>query len=202
MKYSEENLKNYVEKCFKDAFKTENREYKKEDCSFEYVLVKNLNGVIQLVPIINCKYNRVLRKVEYRLQNNLKKNFGFEYGNTNDMRLSFDKTGMIDFNFTQAMFKYNGKQISLSISDENTNVYENENFGECMVAFTYEKLLFHYWNLNADTYQLLKKDDEKLSLPEKFRYDWNAFKELYFETFNEKLGQKYEIICSSGMKRI
>ena len=85
---------------------------------------------------------------------------------------------------------------------ENTNVYENENFGECMVAFTYEKLLFHYWNLNADTYQSLKKDDEKLSLPEKFRYDWNAFKELYFETFNEKLGQKYEIICSSGMKRI
>lgn len=80
MKYSEENLKNYVEKCFKDAFKTENREYKKEDWSFEYILVKNLSGVIQLVPILNCKYNRVLRKVEYRLQNNLKKNFGFEYG--------------------------------------------------------------------------------------------------------------------------
>ena len=59
---------------------------------------KNLSSVIQLVPILNCKYNRVLRKVEYRLQNNLKKNFGFEYGNTNDMRLSFDETGMIDFN--------------------------------------------------------------------------------------------------------
>lgn len=202
MKYSEENLKNYVEKCFKDAFKTENREYKKEDWSFEYILVKNLSGVIQLVPILNCKYNRVLRKVEYRLQNNLKKNFGFEYGNTNDMRLSFDETGMIDFNFTQAMFKYNGKQLSLSIFDENTNVYENENFGECMCAFTYEKLLFHYWNLNAYTYKSLNNDDEKLSLPKKFQYDWNAFKELYFETFNEKLGQKYEIICSSGIKRI
>ena len=66
MKYSEENLKNYVEKCFKDAFKTENREYKKEDWSFEYVLVKNLSGVIQLGTL-----NKNPRYLKIKVVNNL-----------------------------------------------------------------------------------------------------------------------------------
>lgn len=35
MKYTEENLRNYVEKCFNDAFKLENREYDDKAWNFE-----------------------------------------------------------------------------------------------------------------------------------------------------------------------
>ena len=52
MKYSEEDLRNYVEKCFKDSFKAEGREYNKELWSFEYIMIKNPLNVFQLYPIM------------------------------------------------------------------------------------------------------------------------------------------------------
>ena len=188
MKYSEENLRNYIEKCFKDSFKAENREYNEKLWNFEWV-IKNSVGIYQLYPIMWCKYERILRRVRYRLENNLMKNFGIQYGNTDEMRCLFYDDGQIDPNFTQAMFKTKRGNVSLSV------------FGECMVAYTYEKLIFKYWGLDARVYNMLSENDEKRHLPDSVKENWENFKELYNETFEAPLGS-YDIIYSSGIKRI
>lgn len=118
MRYAESTLRSYVEKCFKDAFKAENRDYSKKLWGFEWIMIKNPSHVLQLYPIMWCKFNRVLRRVECRLQNNLMKNFDVYYGNTEEMRCSLDSEGNIDFNFTQAMFHTKKGNLSLSIYNE------------------------------------------------------------------------------------
>ena len=35
MKYTETDIRKYIEKCFRDAFKTEGRNYNREDWDFE-----------------------------------------------------------------------------------------------------------------------------------------------------------------------
>ena len=202
MKYSEENLRKYIKKCFEDAFKSENRSYDEKLWSFEWIMIKNSKGIYQLYPIAQCKYQRVSRRVCYRLQNNLQKNFGLLYKNTDDLRCLFYENGQIDYNFTQAMFQTQNGNISLSVFDENTNPYENEKKGQCMIANTFEKLLFNYWELNADLYNELPENDKRRYLPQFISKDWNTFKELYKKTFGEEIGSRYDIACSSGIKRI
>lgn len=202
MKYSEESLRKYVKKCFEDAFKAENRHYDEKSWSFEWIIIKNDKGIYQLYPIVQYKYQRVSRRVCYRLKNNLQKNFGLLYENTDDLRCLFYGDGQIDYNFTQAMFQTQNGNISLSVFDENTNPYENEKKGQCMIGNTFEKLLFNYWELNADLYNELPENDTRRYLPQFMSKDWNIFKKLYKNTFGEEVGSRYDIACSSGIKRI
>ena len=99
------------------------------------------------------------------------------------------------------MFHTKKGNLSLSVYNEKTNVYESGLTGECIAAFTYEKLLFKYWNLDTESYDALSEDDEKRHLPKSLQKDWAAFKSLYNETFNSQIGN-YEIICSSGVERL
>lgn len=165
-------------------------------------MIKNSTGIYQLYPIVWCKFQRVLWRVEYRLKNNIFKNFGIQYEDTDHMRCLFYKDGAIDFNFTKAMFHTKNGKASLSVFDEKTNPYENNLSGECIPAYTYEKLVFNYWGLNSEIYTSLPENDEKRILPDSFRYDWEGFKELYNRTFNSPIGDDYDIICSSGIQRI
>ena len=200
MKYSEEKLRKYIKKCFSDAFKSENHSYNEKMWSFEWIMIKNNKGMYQLYPIAQCKYQRVLRRVYYRLKNNLPKNFEVLYEDTDDLRCLLCVNGQIDYNFTQAMLQTQIGNISLSIFDEHTNPCET---GETdAVACTYEQLLFSYWELNKEVYNKLPEDDEKRHLPQLMSKDWNKFKKLYQKTFGEEIGSKYDIICSSGIKRV
>ena len=184
-----------------DSFKAEDRAYNDKSWNFEWMMIKNSVGVYQLYPIMWCKYERVLRRVRYRLENNLMKNFGIQYGNTEEMRCLLYEDGQIDPNFTQAMFKTNRGNVSFSVFDEKTNPYENNLSGECMVAYTYEKLIFKYWGLDAITYNKLPENDEKRHLPDSIKEEWNNFKDLYNETFDTPIGS-YDILYSSGIQRI
>lgn len=201
MKYIKENLQRYIKECFINAFKSENREYSDKLWSFEYIMIKNSSGIYQLYPIMWCKFTRVLYRVHTMLQKNLMKNFGINYRDTDKMRCLVYSSGQIDFNFTQAMFHTKEGNLSLSVFDKNTNIYENGLEGECMPAYTYEKLLFKYWNLDAKSYMKLSKNDERNWLPNILQKDWDAFKTLYNETFNIPIGN-YDIICSSGIEQI
>ena len=129
------------------------------------------------------------------------KNFGIHYEDTDCLRCQIYDDGQIDFNFTQAMFHTKRGNLSLSVYDAKTNVYENGLRGDCMVAYTYEKLLFKYWNLDAKSYNVLPEKDEKRHLPNTLQKDWNAFKTLYNETFDTPIGN-YDIICSSGVEQL
>lgn len=156
----------------------------------------------QLYPIIQCKYLRVLRRVCYRLKNNLERNFGLLYENTDDLRCLFYENGQIDYTFIQAMFQTQNGNISLSVIDKNTNPYENEGKGQCKISSTFEKLLFSYWGLNADLYTKLSENDKRQYLPQFMSKYWDAFKALYKKAFGEEIGSRYDIVCSSGIKRI
>ena len=136
MKYTENNIRKYVEKCFRDAFKTEGRNYNREDWDFEYVLIKKSNDIVIMCPIIRCKYSRILRKVDYRLAQNLMKNFGIAYKETDNTVCYFYNNGQIDFNYTLAMFQYKNENWALNIEDYSNPV--NKKSGECMPAYTYE----------------------------------------------------------------
>lgn len=213
MEYSERALREYINKCFKDAYRAENREFNNIDdrkYSFEWVLVKNpYIDKYQFYPIAKCKYNRVVRRVLYRLNNNLEKNFNIIYMNTDTLRASFYHTGLIDPNFTQAMFvDRGGKHISLSIIDRTNNPYEygidsNEGVrGKVLIAYVFEKLLFTYWNIDGDIYKALSDDDERKHLPASYTKDWVGFKELYLKAFGKEIGSRYGIISSSGLQKI
>lgn len=199
MKYTENNIRKYVEKCFRDAFKTEGRNYNREDWDFEYVLIKKSNDIVIMCPIIRCKYSRILRKVDYRLAQNLMKNFGIAYKETDNTVCYFYNNGQIDFNYTLAMFQYKNENWALNIEDYSNPV--NKKSGECMPAYTYEKLLFKYWNITPEIYRTLSFSDEKNSLPHIFHWDWEAYKELYRNTFEKEIGADYEFNCSNGIKR-
>lgn len=200
MKYTENDIRKYVEKCFRDAFKTEGRNYNREDWNFEYVLIKKSNDIVIMCPIIRCKYYRILRKVDYRLAQNLMKNFGIAYKETDNTVCHFYNNGQIDFNYTLAMFQYKNENWALNIEDYSNPV--NKKSGECMPAYTYEKLLFKYWNITPEIYRTLSFSDEKNSLPHIFHWDWEAYKELYRNTFEKEIGADYEFNCSNGIKRI
>ena len=192
------NLRSYIEKCFKDAFITEKREYDENLWEFEYIIIKNSSNTLQLFPVITwCKYDRVLHRVLYRLENNLMKNFGIHYGRTDELRSIFYTSGEIDPNFTTFMFKTSRGNISMSIFDAESDSRPN---GECMSAYRYEKLIFKYYGLDANSYNNLSEGDSRKYLPNSLNNDWEAFKELYESTFNAQLGSNYEIICSSGIE--
>lgn len=196
MKYLEKNLRNYVEKCFKDAYISEGRTYDESDWSFEWVMIKNPLGIYQLYPIAFCKYKRVLNKVLRRLKRNLKKNFSIEFKSTSALNghLVNYQEGTIDYNYTKALFKVDKKFYALNL----LNDIDDYDDSKPIPANTYRKLVYKYWNLNDEKYLALPLDSEKRSLPS---ISWDMFKELYKVTFNTSL-MSYDIVCSSGVERL
>ena len=208
----ERSIRSYVVKCFKDAFNAEERPYGENLWAFEYVCVKNSFGTWQLIPLVFwCTYERVRAKVAKRLKNNLMKNFGIHYGRSDDMRyLTYDDSkhylnyyATIDANWTEAMFQVEVrgklKYISLSLFE---GYYDDMPKGECMVAQRFERLLFTYYGMDADTYRSLDKDDTRRNLPDELHHDWIRYWDLYYKTFGNYPGSNYEFVCSAGVKRI
>ena len=166
-----------------------------------------------MFPAFRCGIWKVLNRVEYRLKNNLMKNFKIQYEDTAELRcrlrtIEAKEIDIIDYNFTQAYMRLRDSSkfdknvyFFVDVFDQKTNPYENNLEGECMVAYTYEKLLFHYYGLNAESYKIQSKNKE-IQLPSYFRNNWDEFRSLYFDTFGKEIGSDYEIICSSGIQRI
>lgn len=209
---SEASIKNYVEKCFKDAFEAEGRNYDPYAWTFEYIIVRSRNAIWHLLPInFWCKYDRVQRIVTHRLSRNLEKNFGIHYGKSeflrylmyDDGRYDLSYFGTIDPNWTEAMFKVNkrGKFITVSLSIIDCDPDELPR-GETMIAARFEKLLFTYWGINAAEYKSMPNDDERKNLPVQFNHNWYEYWDLYKKTFGKDPGADYAIMCSSGVERI
>lgn len=207
-KYTDEDLekdiRSYVEKCFKDACESEQRPYK-DTWSFEYLIV-NHNGKddYHLIPFISCKYNRVLRRVNYRLEKNMEKNFGIYYGRSDLIRFLTYEDQCIDPNHTECMIKYGKKTISVSLFDVD---YADEMKGEVIGAGRYEKLILTHFGWSIDEFRSAYekvRPDGTITLPDNLLSykGWDEFKELYKKTFNEDVGSRFHIICSSGIERM
>lgn len=187
----------YIINCAQAAFRQEGRKWKPADFKLEYIAVKNKTGKWQFYMLADCKYDRVLRKVQQRVSRNLYKNHGVVYGDTKKLKALFYSGGVIDPNHTYAMFVINGKQVSLSLID---NKLIHENRGE-RIAYRYEKLLFHYHNITAEDYDTLSPDDERRHLPPELLRSWKRFRRLYIDTFGHDLDD-YEIVTSKGIARL
>lgn len=216
-KFNEDKLRFYVNLCFQQAFDTVKKERRERmypfdrissdneeniEWSFEFILIKSLKGIWQLQPVFKCSNNSVLRRVEYRLKNNLFKNFGIVYGSHEDMRLTL-RSDTIDPNFCKvAVRDKEGTIHYLCVIDSETNVWENGRTGKYIPSLVYERLVFTYWGHDNESYESLPENSEKHYLPyDKYSYDWGAFKELWNKTFGEDVC-KYEVVCSKGLVRL
>lgn len=195
-------FKDYVEKCFKDAFNAEGREYHQNLYEFEWIMIRKPRGIYQFYPVSSwCKYDRVFRRAVRRMRNNIMKNFAIQFGNTDELYCELHPGGMIDPNHTQAMFHTKREYVSLSVINQAELLGTPEMTGECIPAYVYEKLLFTYLGLDADAYRALRAKGEDPSLPYYKAEDWEEFRDLYNRTFDVPIGS-YDIICSSGVERL
>ena len=196
----EKKIMSYVERCFKDAFLAEERPYDPNQWSFEYIIIKNDDDAYQLVPVnLWCKHERVRRRVAYRLENNLYKNFGIIYYDSEDFHVEFYKhPNTIDPTRCKALIKTKKGLISVVIHNKENHTLPK---GEVIPNGIYEKLVLTYWNIDIDTYAALDEDDKRKHLPSYriTKNDWFAYTLLWEQAFGEPIKQ-YEIICSSGIK--
>ena len=68
-----QNLENYINKCIADACTSTS---KKNDVRYQYRIIGN-----HLLFAIKSRYQDVKTRVEFRLLNNLQKNFGLDFNN-------------------------------------------------------------------------------------------------------------------------
>lgn len=85
---------NYVKKVIFDACKAENRP---NDVKYKFCIIED-----NVVMDLKSNYLRVIRRIEYRLKNNLPKNFGLKYNE--DFTLFHN---LIDVNYTVDVFSEN-----------------------------------------------------------------------------------------------
>ena len=208
MNYSEEKIRSYVEKCFKDAFAAEERQYNHKQWNFDYIIIKNDDGNYQLFPInFWCKFERVISKVRYRLNKNLYKNFGILYGGNAEFNLEFyEKPNTIDVTRSIALLKTdNGKKKKLiCVSLLTYDTLDNLPNGVVIPNGIYEKLVLTYHNINAETYRKYLEEDERKSLGISFsitKSGWEAYNHLWEQAFCKPI-KKYDIICSYGVKLV
>lgn len=198
---NKDKLDKYIEKCFEDAFKSENKDYDKKWYSVNYAIIYDSKDIGHFYPLITCRYSRVLRKVRFRLRNNIKKNFELLFGDSDEFRCSVDKFICIDPNFTRAMIaKRNNieKKFMIFIIDDLDELPITK--GQYIPAYRYEKLIRNYYDLDEKDYCKAAQTDE-IALPQSILQNWNEFKKLWESTFNQDICP-YEIILSDGLVRL
>lgn len=164
-----ERLDNYFEKCIKDAYKTEDREYDSKKVKWFYIVVNN-----QILFSVDTPYERVTRRAENRIKNNVEKNFGFK------VEGDYFIDTILQPNFACNCFTVDGSVFFLC----KENRYDDMEKGEVIPSGRYEKLLKAYFNINADQ---LRQDADKpqstYSLP--YKMEWNKYREVYNKAFGK-----------------
>ena len=194
--YNETKLRNYIEKCSRDASASENREYDKNDCRCEWIIINYENRGYQIYPIFKFRYGRVLSRVIYRLSHNLEKNFGIHYEDINSSSSLIHEGDTIDPNFTRFMFKALGNTYSFNY----LNVWTFELNGKTMISWLYEKLVTTYYNISIEEYGELTDGDKRQHLPGHFRYNWEEYKDLYEKATGKTVDYGFEIYTSKGVE--
>lgn len=191
MKINEGKIRSYIDRCFIDAFKSENREYSRSDYTVEFVVINYKHRGYQIYPIITCKYKRVLGKVTYRLSKNFYKNFGIQYLDLEDSHACIDEGNQIDPNFTRFMLqaKKTGKIYRLNYYSDFCSKRE----GETMISWIVEKLLLAYWNITIDE---LKRVRSELNLDFK---EWSEYEECFLKATGVEPSDGFYIFTSSGL---
>ncbi len=160
-----EKLDKYFERCIKDAYESEGRDYKSEKVEWFYIVVDN-----QILFSICTPFIRVDKKAIRRIRNNITKNFGLD--NNRDYFIDT----ILQPNFVCNYFKVGNKDYFLC---EKMDCDKMEK-GEVIGSGRYEKLCKAYYGVSTDEFR--KKHDE-LHLPSNI--SWNYYRETFFKAFGK-----------------
>lgn len=194
-------LSSYIKKCFKDAYESLELPFNENSIETEYILIEDHDGLFHFYPIFVCDWPQVLKRVEYRLCNNLEKNFGICYEDTNALKATLRSYGYINPTFTSAAFNFNGTIVYLDIDtkyDDSSTLIETD-AGYITVK---DKLTITYCNVSTKEY-IDSRNTCKHSycIPNKSLENWVDFKELWYKTFDMEICP-YKILHSKGVKRL
>ena len=167
-------LDDYIYNCFVDAHKSEGRPFDKGNFSFDYIIFNNS----LLYPIAWCKYDRVLRKVMYRLNRNLEKNFNIKMIQTGFC--IYEAVQTLDNNFTLCTFdiKRGNKTksyflITLLDDEYYGNLCMSKTGGSTDVPYLY--MLDRYNKINGTNKDMLSWHVK----------DFKEYKKLWLECFGD-----------------
>lgn len=160
-------LDDYFATCIKDAYKDEGRKYNASEVVCFYVVVGD-----QLLFEVETPYERVTRKVVYRVRNNMQKNFGFTtQGN-------FCLASHIDVNHVcnKLVVRCGNKDHVYHLLDmDNKFIKRKGKFSPC---YRYEELCRVYHDIPKDMHS--ERNFEHLPL----NITWDTYRRVFFEAFN------------------
>jgi len=156
-------VNNYFIKCIQDSFKCENRKYDISKTNYFFIIVGN-----QILYELNTPFERVTRRINYRLRNNLFKNFKLDFSGNYFYCTEFSP------NFACIKFYVNNKIYYLCKNNiENLNKH-----GEVFECYRYEELCKNYFNISTKD---LKIDVKKFHIP--IDINWDEYCRLNLKTF-------------------
>lgn len=160
-----EGVSKYITKVCKDACVTEQRPV---DVQYQYSLV---NGM--LVFAVKCPWKRVERRINYRLERNLRKNFNVIFCNVMEMNSPIDFVpGDIDPNFSFAEWELFGEWGTLRISEDpflNPHLHISAKAGDQETKYQALERVGYAYN----------------GYPCKTHSDWELFCEYYKKAFGD-----------------
>lgn len=181
-------INKYIRQCIEDAYVSEGRKYKPENISkdFYYVVVNMRYFVFNICT----PYERVNRRVTYRIKKNFKKNFGlkamtcaadvnYEAGYTFERQNSLE---IKDVNFTRNAFELKGRKNKSYVLLKDFRFLE-EDYGDYIPAIVYEKVAIA--RLGKEEFIRRLEADELIFDKPLF---FNEYKELFKKAFGWDVG--------------
>lgn len=192
-------LQDYINRCAKDACVSENREY---DVQMQWRIIGN-----DLLFAIKSKYKRVRNRIEYRLLNNIKKNFGL------DFHLVYPTNGPLEHVgcYQDSLYYLDGEWIGIDFDlevfndsdDRDHEPYPSPSYANIIdkwIVFGKEYVIAtHYTNNSEETYKIFcnKIFDHGYRTGNSFDDFVNAYKSAYGYTPLEYMNKNLR-----SMKRI
>ena len=198
---NKKNVDAYLRQCISQAYTAEGREYTEDelDKGFYYVVVNNS----YLVYKICTPYERVNRKVNYRMRRNFKKNFGIEAMSSPsevnyEVGYSLEICSTLevrDINFTRNVFTLNSKFRTAYVFLKDYNLFSDKE-GKYIPALVYEKIAIE--RLGEKEFVRRLKSDESI-------YDKPLFYKEYADLFERAFNSSVRLnisYCSSNLSEI
>lgn len=204
-------INSYIESCFMDAFRGEGRTYDPDGWDFSYVILSNpqISEYSYMVPLLErCKYQRVLRKVSYRLEKNIFKNFGIIYQplltktheNMNGDEVNDEISATVELNTSRVDTNYTVAMIEMILPSSRRNITARlsviPEYWDQIDPNKHIQLLMKCHDISYEEWCALDREDPKHRLPDKY-YKWEEYLDLYQRTFNGKPWNGYQFIFSS-----
>lgn len=160
-------LDDYFATCIKDAYKDEGRKYKASEVLCFYVVVGD-----QLLFEVVTPYERVTRKVVYRVRNNMQKNFGF----TTQGNYYLDSILSVNDVCNKLVVRSGNRDQVYYLCEHNNKLARRK--GKFTPCYRYEELCRVFHDIPMD----MHSERSFTHLP--FNITWDTYRKVFFVAFN------------------